>query len=143
MSDERWFESTGTLHYDKSPDGGYRLVLNIDKGISLFYRSLIPKYYKANPQRYEPHISVIRKEKPKNLAAWGKYEGKRIKFIYSNYIHNGTQYWWLDCYSKELEAIREELGLSIAPPHPSLGYHKPKDGYSKVFHTTIANFKAV
>jgi len=133
---ERWFESTGTLHYSRLSNGDYRLVLLIDKGIYLFYKSLIPRWFRVFGQRYDPHISVVRKETPTNLTAWGKYEGKRVPFLYSNHIHRGLQYWWLDCHSLELEHIREELGLVNEAK-----FHKPLDGYSKVFHTTIGNHK--
>jgi hypothetical protein len=138
---ETFFKSVGTLHYDHVPGYGYRLVLNIDKGIGLFYKSLIPKWFKANSQMYEPHITVVRYEKPKNLAVWGKYEGERVEFTYSNYIFQGKVYWFLDCFSKRLEEIREELGLHNAPLSPD--YHDPIEGLQKVFHTTIANMKEI
>lgn len=133
---EKYFRSVGTLHYEHIPGYGYRLVLNIDRGITLFYKSLIPKWFQVNGQRYEPHISVVRNEVPTKLEAWGKYEGEKVEFLYSNYIHQGQDYWWLDCFSKRLEEIREELGLPNEAP-----FHQPIEGYQKVFHTTIANNK--
>ena len=138
---EKYFRSIGTLHYDHVPGYGYRLVLNIDKGIGLFYKSLIPKWFKATGQRYHPHITVVRNETPTNLEAWGKYEGEKVEFLYDPYIFKGTQYWWLDCFSKRLEDIREELGLSVDAVSLPAEFRQPIEGYRKVFHTTIANHK--
>jgi hypothetical protein len=138
---ERFFLSVGTLRYSYDPKYGYRLALDIDKGIGLFYKSLIPRWFQVNGQKYDPHITVVRYEVPPNLEAWGKYEGERVEFLYDPYIFKGTQYWWLDCFSKRLEEIREELGLPLPPASPSSDFRQPIDGFSKVFHTTIANHK--
>lgn len=127
--------SVGTLRYTRVPGYGFRLVLEIDKGIPLFYRSLIPKWFPTSGQRHTPHISVVRREVPTNLKAWGKYEGERIEFFYSHDIQRDNQYWWLDCFSTRLEEIREELGL------PLTSFRKPADGFRKVWHTTVANEK--
>ena len=135
------FRSVGTLHYDHVPGYGYRLVLNIDKGIGLFYKSLIPKWFQVNGQRHDPHISIVRNEIPVNLEAWGKYEGEKIEFLYDSYLFKGTKYWWLDCFSTRLEEIREELGLSIDSSALPAGYRTPLEGFRKVFHTTVANHK--
>ena len=132
------FKSIGTLRYDR-PDGyGWRLVLEIDPGISMFYRSLIPKWLPANPQATKPHITIVRAAKPPKPGAWGKYEGEKIEFFYDPYIQQGGAYWWLNCFSKRLDEIAEELGLSLANP-----YYTPPAGYGKVWHTTIANVKQI
>ena len=81
-------------------------------------------------------ISLVRKEIPKNLDAWGKYEGKKIEFKYSPDIQCDERYWWLNVYSKTLENIREELGLPVGSR-----YTRPPDGHEHVFHVTIANRK--
>lgn len=130
-------KAVGKLRYSR-PDGyGYRLVLEIDKGISMFYRSLIPKWFRTNPLRALPHITIIRKETPKNLKAWGKYEGEVVEFEYDTYLHtDGKTYWWLNCYSKRLEEIAEELGMT-----PFVNYFPPAKGYRKIWHTTVANMK--
>lgn len=131
-------KSIGTLRYTR-PDGyGRRLVLDIDPGISLFYRSLIPKWFQANSQAARPHITVVRATKPPNTRVWGKHEGEKIEFYYDPYIHQGGAYWWLNCYSKRLDEIAEELGLSL------VNLHNPPSGYGRrVWHTTIANTKQI
>lgn len=132
------FKAKGVLKYEIG-NSGYKLIVDrVDPGISLFYRSLIPKWFRTQPQKYPPHISVVRKETPKNLKAWGKYEGQVIEFFYDPYIWNGTQYWWLNCFSKELEDIRTELGLEN-----KIWDIDPEPGYSKCFHMSIANSKIV
>ncbi len=131
------FESTGVLRYSFKEGYGYRLVLEIDKDIVKYYRSLIPPWKgKPNPQMYDAHVSVVRKEVPPNLDAWGKYEGEEVRFLYSNHIYNGTVYWWLNVFCVRLEEIRVELGLPV-----SSQYTIPPEGFDKVFHCTLGNCK--
>lgn len=129
---------TGKLHYDHTEEYGYRLVLEICPGIPLFYRWLIPKWYQVNGLRAKAHITVIRREKPANLKAWGKYEGEVVEYEYDpeSLQTDGKIYWWLNCYSHRLEQITEELGM------PFVNYIKPAKGYRKVWHTTVANMKS-
>lgn len=131
------FESEGILCYSDESSAGIKLVVEIDPGISEFYRALIPKYYPAlNRQYYPPHISVVRKEIPLNMNVWRKYEGKLIRFQYSNEIQFGKTYCWLNCFCVELEEIRKELGLPVSSP-----YTLPPEGFTKAFHSTIGNYK--
>lgn len=126
------FKSEGTIHY-----GSTKLIVKVDPGISYFYKSLIPKYINIDPQKYRPHISVVRNETPINMENWGKYENEKVEFSYSNEIHNGQVYWWLNAFSIELEKIRVELGLSIKEH-----YTQPPDGFIKCFHITLGNCKS-
>ena len=125
------YQSQGTLRYIDN-----KLIVEVDQGISDFYRALIPKWIRTNKQLYPAHISVVRKEIPPNMKVWGKYEGNEIPFSYSNVIHNGEIYFWLNAWSNQLEQIRLELGL----PVDSL-YTRPPDGLNKTFHITIGNLK--
>jgi hypothetical protein len=128
------FESVGTLRY--SVGTTYKLIVEVDPEIVRYYRSLIPPWIKTNPQMYAPHISVVRKEIPPVLDFWGKYEGQKLSFHYSNIVYNGTVYWWLNAYSKRLEEIRVELGLPV-----STQYTRPPGDYVKCFHITLGNQK--
>lgn len=131
-------KSIGTLRYSHSKEYGWRLVLDIDPGISMFYRSLIPKWYSINSQAAKPHITIIRRQRPNRTEPWGRYEGEKIEFQYDPYIHtDGKTYWWLNCYSARLEEIAEELGMEL------VNYIEPVKGYKKVWHTTIANMKQI
>jgi hypothetical protein len=130
-------KSNGILHYRKEGTS-LGVSVSVDQGISEFYRSLIPKYLPSNRQKYPAHITVVRihKEKPKNMGSWGKYEGKKINFQYSSYVHDGSVYWWLNAFSVELEEIRRELGLPVTSE-----YTRPPEGFIKCFHITLSNKK--
>ena len=131
------FESVGILRYSIKAGYGYRLVVEIDPDIADYYWKLIPLWKgKPNKQMYKPHISVVRNEVPGNLAAWGKYDGQEVKFLYSNHVYQGTLYWWLNAFCVRLEEIRTELGLPVSSP-----YTLPPEGFTKCFHITIGNSK--
>lgn len=127
------FTSTGTLRYGKTVD---YLVLDVDQGIVDYYRALMPKWIRTNRQMYPAHISVVRKENAINREFWGKYDGELIEFKYSNIVHSGTVYYWLNAWCDRLEAIRTELGLAVDSP-----YTRPPDGFEKTFHVTLGNTK--
>lgn len=127
------YSSTGILRYY---DGW--LIALIDQELVRYYRNFLKRKILTNPQMYNAHISVIRKEViDTSNELWGKYEGKEISFYYDGIIRNGEIYYWVNCYSKELENIRAELGLeNIDKYNPVL----PGD-YKKTFHFTIGNLK--
>jgi hypothetical protein len=126
-----FYASTGTLRY-----GLTNLVLDVDQGISDYYRALMPKYIRTNRQAYDAHISIIRKETPPRMELWGKYNGEVVEFRYSNIVHHGNVYYWLNAWCERLEEIRLEIGLPIDSP-----YTRPPDGFAKTFHITIGNIK--
>lgn len=128
-------KSTGILRYGQG-NAGVKLIVEVDPGIAALYKSLIPKCYTLNHQKYAPHISVARKEQPPHMDTWGKYEGVPVDFYYDGIIHSGTIYWWINAFSVRLEEIRLELGLPVASP-----YTLPPDGFRKCFHITLANQK--
>lgn len=129
-------KSTGTLHYSIEPDVGHKLVATLDDPfITVLARHLVPRYLNVKPQRWPPHISVIRKQTPVNLEAWGKYEGERVEFEYDDFIYNDETYFWYRAYCQRLIEIRNELGLedySWAARGP--------DNFPS-FHITIGNTK--
>lgn len=133
--DQRFHRSVGTLRYSIHPEVGHKVVLEIDWGISLLARALIPVWMNVQPQRYSPHVSVVRKERPRNMAAWGAREGERVPFEYGTWIFDDGVYFWLQVYSERLKEIRAELGLS-----GSSRVSRPPDGV-ECFHTTVANRK--
>jgi hypothetical protein len=103
------FASTGILQYGP----GLRVVAWVDQGIADFYRSLIPKYYFVQPQKYPAHITVVRLrlESAKNMEAWNKYEGEEVSIQYGNEIGFDGIYYYLNVMSDRIGDIREELGL--------------------------------
>ena len=120
-------KSIGTLRYYT-----HTLNLLVDQGIVEYYRHLLPR--NINKQKYDAHISVVRKETP-NADFWGKYEGELIEFQYSPIVRWGTIYYWLDAYCDRLMDIRTELGLS-----PTTDINRPPD-QKRCFHITIGNIK--
>src|SRR5665213_2976451 len=131
------FISSGTLLYLPWQEGSsQKLILQIDQGLSDYYRALCPSYLRLNPQRYPAHISIVRNEVPPLRENWNKHQGKLIEFSYDPFVYNGTIYYWLNVFSTQLEELRLELGLEV-----SSIYTKPPDGYFKCFHTTIGNNK--
>ena len=129
------YKSIGTLRYENK-GGKYKLIVEVDQGISDYYRSLIPKWITVNPQMYRAHISVVRREIPVNLEYWGKYEGEKIEFSYEGIVRQGTVYFWLNVFCVRLEEIRKELGLPVRSE-----YTIPPEGFTKCFHCTIGNQK--
>jgi hypothetical protein len=127
-------ESTGVLRYSR-PEDRFKLVVEIDQAIALFYRALVPRSVRLNPTRYAPHITVVRDEIPPNLEAWGKYEGHDLRFEYEPLVQRGEVYYWLNVFSDRLRSIRQELGL---PPTSHLT--RPPDD-ADCFHSTIGNLK--
>ena len=125
----------GKLHYSHDC---YKLIVEIDQGISDLYRSLIPKYLPVLKPKYAAHITVVRAEKeiPVNLEFWGKYEAELVEVFYSPEIKTGKIYYWLNCFCKRLDEIRIELGLPA-----SSEYTRPPEGFLKCYHCTIANQK--
>lgn len=130
------YTSKGTLRYEKRGDA-YKLIVEVDQGISDYYRSLIPKWIAVQPQMYPAHVSVVRKETPINVEYWGRYEGEEIAFVYENIVRSGKVYFWLNVFCKRLEVVRLELGLPVRSE-----YTIPPEGFTKCFHCTIGNQKA-
>jgi hypothetical protein len=130
-------QSKGTLKYENTTSG-YRAVVEIDQGIADYYRSLIPKYMTANKQSWPSHITVVRTgvEYPLHMNHWRAYHNEVVDFIYSSVIHMDGHYYWLNCFSRRIDEIRSELGLTIKSRVTI-----PPDGYSKCYHITLANRK--
>ena len=130
------FTSKGILKYSTlEPQISYKLSLSVDVGVAEFYRSLVPKAYRCQPGRYEPHVTIVRNELPPNMEKWGIYEGREVEFEYDTEVWYDGTYWWLECYSEFLEDIRVDLGLPIysewnCPP-----------SMRSCFHMTIGNSK--
>lgn len=122
-------ESVGILRASEGP----KLIVEVDPGITLVARALIPKAYRVRPQRWPAHVTVVRNEFPQVPIAG--LEGREITFHYDPFVRDDGVYWWLDVHSSELVAIRQGLGL------PGFSeWARPPDGRD-VFHMTIGNTK--
>lgn len=131
------FKCHGYLQYNKI-DSDFGVSLIVPQDLSDYYRTLIPKYKKVVRQKYHAHITVVRiyGEKPTNLNSWGVHANKKFTFYYSNTIEDSPNYYWLNCFSKDLENIRQELGLKN-----DFFKDKAPCDFKKYFHITIGNKK--
>jgi len=128
------FSAVAILRYSTT-NTEYRLVAEVDMGIVDVYRALVPRAVRLNRQKYAPHMTVVRREVPPNLSAWGCHEGKLVDFQYHGYVYFDHTYYWLGAYAPGLEEIRQELGL----PRTSWVTESPDAGTP--FHVTIGNVK--
>mgnify|MGYP003432516890 FL=1 len=131
-----WHKTTGIVRYYE-----HYVVAYVDQGIVDFYRSLIPKSKYVTRQRYSAHVTIVREEKdfpPNKQSFWNKHEGETIQLEYNSVVRNSQAYYWLDVVSKDIEMIREELGLE------NRVYDlEPPVGYAKLFHITLGNTKNI
>jgi hypothetical protein len=122
------FKSIAIIKYLEDVDEVYAFV---DKDIAMYYRSLIPKHITLNRQKFDPHITIVRKELIKDKTNWNLYHDKKIEFEYFNDISHNATYWWINVECEFFRTIREELGLNKNPP------------WDNQFHITIGNTKNV
>lgn len=124
---ENKVSSQGMMKYGP----GIRAVVVIDPQFAKYYLNLIPKYYYANPQMHDTHITVVRTnvEVPSVMTAWGKYNDQKVYFEYIPMIKVSKKYFYLDAFSEQIGDIREELGLP-----------RFRNDYN-CYHITIANIK--
>ena len=120
------YNATGTLRYCT-----YWAMLDIDPELVRYYRSLIPAYLNASPQKYDAHISVVRKDREvvQDWTAWGKYAGEEVEYQYEPTLMYDNLYFWLPAWSERVGDIREELGLP-----------RVREGFTE-YHITLANIK--
>jgi hypothetical protein len=124
----------GTLRYALDPLP--HAWLEVDPGIVKLARALIPRAQLPDPQRYAPHITVIRNEiLPPAHADLGVPDGLNFEFTYDSRLREGDVYWWLRVWSPALTQLRLDLGL-----RPSSEYSRPPDG-EDCFHITVGNKK--
>lgn len=105
-------------------------VAYVDDELARYYRSLVPKSIKLNKQRYQSHLTIVRKnaEFPTKLENWEKHAGQTIDIWYNPEVGTCGTYYWLTAQSLDIGKIREELGL-------------PKYRYGDTYHITIGNVK--
>lgn len=129
------FTSYGIIHYDDAD--GLRTTLQVSQGLADYYRSFIPKCERVTKPRWAAHATVVRPdyEVPPIMSHWGKHEGERVEFLYDPCQLNGYGYYWVNIWSKRLEEIRTELGLTNVSKYPLI-----PSGYDKTFHITIGNY---
>lgn len=126
--------STGTLRYSQGSEGP-KLIVEVDKGIVDYARATVPPSVPLQPQRYDPHITVVRRETLVRPEHWAKYDGEPLEFTYDSRVVEGDIYYWLRAWSDRLVEIRMELGLK-----PLWELCRPPDN-EDCFHITLGNLK--
>ncbi|KKN37368.1 hypothetical protein LCGC14_0764320 [marine sediment metagenome] len=63
------FKSEGRLIYNHTGDK-YKLIVAVDKNIVEYYRRFVPKSIGLKKTKFNPHITVVRNEKPTYLFEW-------------------------------------------------------------------------
>lgn len=130
------FKATGQLVYDPRAEAASRkgfqswwAIVKAPMSILDYYRHWIKKElgHTLNLPMWKAHLTVCRGEKPIKEWNWKKHEGRKITFEYSPEIKFSETYAWLPVYSRELEEIRVELGLTpqaFVRFHITLGNNK-------------------
>lgn len=128
--------SKGILRYSIEENVGHKIIVVVDPDIVRFSRSMIPKSVPLRPQRYAPHITVLRGERvTPSREGWGKFEGIEVDFIYDADPQWNDEYYWLRVYCPWLQWLRFELGL-LETSEKS----RPPSG-EFCFHITLGNLK--
>jgi hypothetical protein len=110
-------KSKGKIIYDPiagKANNKWWVIVECDENIIKYYKYWVEKYYKVelNKPLFNAHISVVRGEEPLNKELWRYNHECEVDFYYSVDIENENGYWWLRVFSKDLEDLREKLGLN-------------------------------
>jgi hypothetical protein len=129
------FKMKGRLVYDPQRPGMKKahragpgwLILTFDPELGRFYRFLLKQFtgYIVQGQTYELHVTVVNDRDPdvSNHELWRKYHGKSIEVEIDVRMEQHWRFFVLPVISKDLEAIRSELGLDTKkhPFHLTIG----------------------
>lgn len=141
--DSAKIELKGTVRYDPERKGlkgqSSCCVLEVDSGVSDFYRNQINKEYGINliKPSWAIHISIVEaidvNDSIHFIENWKKYEGTEVLFKYSvfprfsgdlngEYLDDCGWFWFLDVDCYLINKIRNELGLDDhKKPHLTIG----------------------
>jgi hypothetical protein len=116
------FTSSGIFHYDPLPGTKHYepwwALLSCDQQIAEYYAWFLKRQgvEVETANLWGVHVSVLKGEVPPNLENWGKYEDFEVEFHYNHFIrHDNGKHAWVDIYSEDLSAIRQELGFPAKP----------------------------
>lgn len=114
------FTSTGILQYDpgkglKHFDPWWALLI-CDDDLAKYYAWLLKRngveVYPNDKGLWGTHVSVLKGDVPTNQNLWAKYEGYEVEFHYNHLLrYDNGKHAWVDVYSEDLSAIRQELGF--------------------------------
>jgi hypothetical protein len=75
-------------------------------------------FVKTTRPAWGSHVSLIRNEHIYKRDCWKKHNGAKVEFEYIPFVHDNGRHFWLKCFCKQFQDIREELGLLKQPPVP-------------------------
>jgi len=122
-------EYTGTIRYYNN-----WVLAWLPEELGAYYRSLLPKAWGVNPPMNRPHVSIVRAFETPDREAWGDGDGETLTVQVMDGVETDGTYFWLDCFSDEVGAIRRSLGLRTF-----------RDDYRyniyTTYHITVGNVK--
>ena len=93
------------------------LILQCPKDIMWFYINQINQAVAdgfqekvVGPPLADCHVSIVRDEKARR-DPWKAVQGRLVKFEYQPCLQTNGKHWWLPVRSKEVENLREHIGL--------------------------------
>jgi len=101
------------------------VILECDEEIINYYKWFLNKKgVKVDSPMWGSHISIIKgstwdKIDVEHEEKWGYNNGQILEFQYGDLVTNGV-HWWLEAHSKQLEVMRQSLGLNT---HTGFGFH--------------------
>lgn len=108
---------------------GLSCILELSKDFGDYYYSLIPKYKNAQKQKYLPHVTIVREFESRNsFFDYKLNENQKFCIDYSPQIWYAHPYFFLECWSPQIEQLRVDYGLR---PYR----------FNDCYHITIGNTK--
>lgn len=119
-------KATGRIVYDPRRGGMKRrtewwAIVRVDPEITRLLRWWVKKelFIDLNQQPWEPHISIVRGEKPRLYPEdWGNHNGELVNFHYAQdpkRTKGGKNdegwFWYVDVICPRIQEIRAEFGL--------------------------------
>lgn len=122
------WKSTGIVRYDPRVDRGtfkdWWVIVQCDREIVRYYQHIFYTLYwkKLQTAMWGSHISIVRGEKPLNMDAWKRFNGRLIEFsyVYEGGFYTNGQHFWMKAWSPQFAEIRASLGLK---PDPKVPFH--------------------
>lgn len=104
------YSSFGTIDYNDTEFKPGWLIVLICTDLAKYYG----RFRKMALPARGPHITFVAGEKEEvqfDFNILKQYHGRRVDFEYDNIVYTNGRAFWLEVKSKQLDDIREELGL--------------------------------
>ncbi len=118
----QFFSSEGIIELSPPDNKPGWTIVSVCPELARYYSYFLRR--KLAPPARGPHITFTAGEKESvsfDFSRLDRYKGVKIQFKYNNLIWTNGQAFWLDCWSNDLDEIREELGLLPRRLHLTIG----------------------